>query len=262
MGNSGSCVSGEKVHPKLCSQDSINYIVEKTQASKEDVEAYQENFLQNYPDGKIDKSGFSDMMKMAYPDQDIDKLKDHIFRMYDANDDGKIDFKEFMIVLTWEQADEKVHLNTLPTHIHTPWGNFRAYQKSVPGPGPARACSRTRSRNWSRSRTRSRTWCRTGSRDRTRTCSRTWPRTWSQDLVQGLVQDLVQDQDLVPGPGPGPRTIYFWIKIMEFYLKWVHMARYELILKQDGAIWHRIISKPLPTPKKGTTKDPEILKKV
>ena len=100
MGNAGSCVSGEKEHPKLCSQDSINYIVEKTQASKEDVEAYQANFLQNYPDGKIDKSGFSDMMKMAYPDQDIDKLKDHIFRMYDANDDGKIDFKEFMIVLT------------------------------------------------------------------------------------------------------------------------------------------------------------------
>ena len=34
---------------------------------------------------------------------------------------------------------------------------------------------------------------------------------------------------------------------MEFDLKWVHMARYELILRQDGAIWLRIISKPLPT---------------
>ena len=32
---------------------------------------------------------------------------------------------------------------------------------------------------------------------------------------------------------------------MEFELKWVHMARYELILKQDGAIWLKIISKPL-----------------
>ena len=29
--------------------------------------------------------------------------------------------------------------------------------------------------------------------------------------------------------------------IMEFDLKWVHMARYELILRQDGAIWLRII---------------------
>ena len=36
---------------------------------------------------------------------------------------------------------------------------------------------------------------------------------------------------------------------MEFYLKWVHMARCELILRQDGAIWLRIISKPLLTQK-------------
>ena len=36
---------------------------------------------------------------------------------------------------------------------------------------------------------------------------------------------------------------------MEFDLKWVHMARYELILKLDGALWLRIIFKPLLTQK-------------
>ena len=36
---------------------------------------------------------------------------------------------------------------------------------------------------------------------------------------------------------------------MEFGLKWVHMARYELILKLDGALWLPIIFKPLLTPK-------------
>ena len=30
---------------------------------------------------------------------------------------------------------------------------------------------------------------------------------------------------------------------MEFCLKWVHMARYELILGLDGALWLTIISK-------------------
>ena len=37
---------------------------------------------------------------------------------------------------------------------------------------------------------------------------------------------------------------------MKFGLKWVHMARYELILRLDGALWLRIILKPLPTPKR------------
>ena len=39
-------------------------------------------------------------------------------------------------------------------------------------------------------------------------------------------------------------------KIMEFDFKWVHVARYELILRQDGAIWLRIIFKPLLAPQR------------
>ena len=45
--------------------------------------------------------------------------------------------------------------------------------------------------------------------------------------------------------------IFICSKIMEIDLKWVHMARYGLILKLDGAIWLRIILKPLLTQKKG-----------
>ena len=47
---------------------------------------------------------------------------------------------------------------------------------------------------------------------------------------------------------------------MKFGLKWFHMARYELILKLDGAIWLRIILKLLLTPE-GTGKDPKDKKK-
>ena len=39
------------------------------------------------------------------------------------------------------------------------------------------------------------------------------------------------------------------MKIMEFGLKWVHMAWYELILRLDGALWLTIIFKPLLTQK-------------
>ena len=62
----------------------------------------------------------------------------------------------------------------------------------------------------------------------------------AQDLVQYLVQDLVQDQvqDI------------FLRKIMELDLKWVHMVRYGLILRLDGAIWLRIISETSLTPRR------------
>ena len=40
---------------------------------------------------------------------------------------------------------------------------------------------------------------------------------------------------------------------MEFKMKWLHMARYELILRLDGALWLTIIFKPLLTPKRAFT---------
>ena len=46
---------------------------------------------------------------------------------------------------------------------------------------------------------------------------------------------------------------------MDIGLKWVHMARYELILKQDGAILLRIILKPS-WPPKGLCKTKKIQK--
>ena len=47
---------------------------------------------------------------------------------------------------------------------------------------------------------------------------------------------------------------------MKFGLKWVHMARYELILRLDGALWLRIILKPLLTQKMAYT-NPKVIHK-
>ena len=57
-----------------------------------------------------------------------------------------------------------------------------------------------------------------------------------------------------PVPDASSWRIKF-MKIMEFCLKWVHVARYGLILRLDGALWLRIIFKPLLTPK-GAIKPP------
>ena len=51
-----------------------------------------------------------------------------------------------------------------------------------------------------------------------------------------------------PVPDASSWRIKF-MKNMEFCLKWVHMARYELILRLDGALWLPIISGPLLTQK-------------
>ena len=39
------------------------------------------------------------VFQACFPESDTAKLESHIFRMYDKNGDGHIDFREFMIVL-------------------------------------------------------------------------------------------------------------------------------------------------------------------
>ena len=100
MGNYGSIFPDKATRPILMSQESINYVVQKTDLTHEDVEKYYTNFIQKYPGGKIDKKSFRKFMKKGFPDENIEKLEKHIFRIYDANNNGTIEFREFMIVLT------------------------------------------------------------------------------------------------------------------------------------------------------------------
>lgn len=39
------------------------------------------------------------MMLACYPDLDVNTLEKHIFRIFDKDGDGSIDFKEFMVIL-------------------------------------------------------------------------------------------------------------------------------------------------------------------
>lgn len=40
------------------------------------------------------------MMQKALPKKDANKMTKHVFRIYDENDDGYVDFPEFMVVYT------------------------------------------------------------------------------------------------------------------------------------------------------------------
>ena len=52
--------------------------------------------------------------------------------------------------------------------------------------------------------------------------------------------------------------VFICSKIMDFDVKWVHMARYKLILKQEGAIWLRIIRPENPSRIHKYIENPEI----
>jgi len=80
----------------------LNHIASNTGMDKDRVEMQYQKFLSNHKNGKISKRSFQAMLRESYPGAEpsvLGKLSQHIFRMYDTNQDGHIDFREFMVAL-------------------------------------------------------------------------------------------------------------------------------------------------------------------
>jgi len=88
MGNNSGKLTDELVR-EISQSSGIEEKLVRTQCS---------TFLQEHPDGKMDKAEFKDMMKLALPTLDIKKMETNLFRMFDTNNDGFISMKEFLLV--------------------------------------------------------------------------------------------------------------------------------------------------------------------
>ena len=55
-------------------------------------------FMNDHPNGTMKMEEFNQMIKKALPSVDATKLGKHVFRVYDTNNDGVIDFIEFMVI--------------------------------------------------------------------------------------------------------------------------------------------------------------------
>ena len=56
------------------------------------------SFIAEHPNGRMKPKEFTKMMSQALPKKDTSKMEKHVFRAYDTNNDGYIDFTEFMLI--------------------------------------------------------------------------------------------------------------------------------------------------------------------
>ncbi len=64
-------------------------------------------FRLEHPNGKLNRKDFRKMISEALPKKDVSKMEKHVFRVYDTNGDGVIDFVEFMVVFHILSGEEQ-----------------------------------------------------------------------------------------------------------------------------------------------------------
>ncbi|XP_006010111.1 recoverin b [Latimeria chalumnae] len=70
-----------------------------TRYSEGELSLWYNSFLKECPSGRISKEQFENIYASFFPDADPKAYAQHVFRSFDANSDGMLDFKEYIIAL-------------------------------------------------------------------------------------------------------------------------------------------------------------------
>lgn len=90
MGNSKSGALSKEILEEL----QLN-----TKFTEEELCAWYQSFLKECPSGRITRQEFQSIYSKFFPDSDPKAYAEHVFRSFDANSDGTLDFKEYVIAL-------------------------------------------------------------------------------------------------------------------------------------------------------------------
>merc|ERR1712218_407713 len=75
------------------SKEDMDFLQQKTDLDKSTIEEWYEGFLKDCPSGELSKEKFIAMYSKIFPSGNADNFSQNIFRTFDTNNSGTIDFR-------------------------------------------------------------------------------------------------------------------------------------------------------------------------
>jgi len=88
---------------KLAKED-MDFLIDNTNFSKQQIKQWYKGFMRDCPNGQLTRSKFLEVYASFFPDGNAEKFCEHVFRTFDADNSGKIDFKEFLLAINITSA--------------------------------------------------------------------------------------------------------------------------------------------------------------
>ena len=87
---------GAKKSKTSLDSEELNYLMKHTNLDGATVKQWYSGFLRDCPNGKMTQDQFFSMYRMLIPEGNTEKFCEHVFRTFDADNNGYIDFLEFL----------------------------------------------------------------------------------------------------------------------------------------------------------------------
>lgn len=95
----GNIKSSNKKKYKL-NDDDLAYLLQKTSFTEKQIKDWYKGYMRDCPDGQLSRSKFLDVYSEFFPDGKAKAFYEHVFRTFDEDNSGQIDFKEFLIAIS------------------------------------------------------------------------------------------------------------------------------------------------------------------
>jgi len=88
-----------KNQSKLSAQE-IEELQNNTKFDRKELQQWYKGFLKDCPSGSLNKPDFQKIYKTFFPFGDPTNFADYVFKVFDSDNSGSIDFKEFIVALS------------------------------------------------------------------------------------------------------------------------------------------------------------------
>lgn len=81
-------------------QETVDKLISETYFTEKEIRQWHKGFLKDCPDGLLTEAGFIKIYTQFFPHGDPSKFASLVFRVFDENNDGSIEFHEFIRALS------------------------------------------------------------------------------------------------------------------------------------------------------------------
>ena len=104
------------------SKADVEFLMMNTRYDENTIQEWYKGFMSDCPDGKLNTTAFMKIYSKCFPAGNATEFCDHVFRTFDSDKNGFIDFKEFLLAidvtssgspeekLNWAFRSENFHL--------------------------------------------------------------------------------------------------------------------------------------------------------